>query len=82
MNEPQHDNNGDDLFTIADVAHLLRVPPATLRYWRHLGTGPHSFRVGRHVRYHRGDVEAWVEAQRGQRPTDDERHGRPVGTER
>jgi hypothetical protein len=32
------------LLTIAEAALLLRAPVATLRYWRHLGTGPHSFR--------------------------------------
>ena len=57
----------DDLLTIAEVADLLRVPVATLRYWRHLGTGPHSFRIGRSVRYWRTEVIRWIEAQ-GRRP--------------
>jgi DNA-binding transcriptional MerR regulator len=47
-----------------EVAALVRVPLATLRYWRHLGTGPHSFRVGRGVRYWRTDVAAWLEQQK------------------
>ena len=34
----------DELMTIKEVARLVRVPEATLRYRRHLGTGPHSFR--------------------------------------
>jgi excisionase family DNA binding protein len=54
----------DDLFTLAELANLLRVPPATLRYWRHRGTGPDSFRIGRHVRYYRTDVESWLRHQR------------------
>ena len=41
----------DELLTISEVADILRAPVATLRYWRHLGTGPHSFRIGRTVRY-------------------------------
>jgi hypothetical protein len=53
----------DDLLTIAEVAAIVRAPVATLRYWRHLGTGPHSFRVGRGVRYWRTDVTMWLEAQ-------------------
>ena len=67
MNQPPrpHHDAGEELFTLTDVAQLLRVPPATLRYWRHLGTGPRSFRIGRHVRYHRADVEAWIDTQRG-----------------
>ena len=44
---PQDPHAGDELLTIAEVADVVRVPVATLRYWRHLGTGPHSFRVGR-----------------------------------
>jgi hypothetical protein len=40
-----------------------RTPIATLRYWRHLGTGPRSFRAGRHVVYLRGDVAAWINHQ-------------------
>ncbi len=32
-----------DLLTISEAAEVLRTPVATLRYWRHLGTGPHSF---------------------------------------
>ena len=39
----------DELLTISEVADILRDPVATLRYGRHLGTGPHSFRIGRTV---------------------------------
>ena len=52
-----------DLLTITEAAELLRAPVATLRYWRHLGTGPHSFRIGRSVRYWRTDVTGWLEDQ-------------------
>ena len=52
--------NADDLLTTAEVALILRSPVSTLRYWRHLGTGPHSFRVGRRVGYRRADVTAWL----------------------
>ena len=41
---------------VAEVADVLRVPIATLRYWRHRSTGPRSFRVGRGVRYWRSEV--------------------------
>ncbi len=36
----------DELLTITEVADIVRAPVATLRYWRNLGTGPHSFRIG------------------------------------
>ncbi len=53
----------DDLLTIKEVAAIVRVPEATLRYWRHLGSGPPSFRVGRCVRYWRTEVARWLETQ-------------------
>lgn len=54
---------GHDLLTITEAAHLLRTPVATLRYWRHVGTGPRSFKLGRRVVYRRADLEAWISAQ-------------------
>ena len=53
----------DELLTLSEVAELVRVPVATLRYWRHLGSGPQSFRIGRTVRYWRSDVFQWLEKQ-------------------
>jgi excisionase family DNA binding protein len=53
-----------DLLTIPEAAELLRAPVATLRYWRHLGTGPRSFRLGRRVLYRREDLLSWIGAQR------------------
>ena len=45
----------------------LLAPPcatgATLRYWRHLGTGPRSFRIGRGVRYWHNEVTTWLQAK-------------------
>jgi len=58
-----HPHLGDQMLTLKEVAELLRVPENTLRYWRHLGSGPHSFTVGRSVRYWRGEVWAWLERQ-------------------
>lgn len=55
--------NDDQLLTITEVAAMLRLPVATLRYWRHLGIGPHSFRLGRRVVYRRTEVERWIRAQ-------------------
>lgn len=64
----------DELLSMAEVAAVVRVPVATLRYWRHLGTGPHSFRIGRSVRYWRTEVLRWLEDQSGGR-----RAGRDAG---
>ena len=46
--------------TTAEVAATVRAPVATLRYWRHIGKGPKSFRVGRRVLYSEADVLAWL----------------------
>ena len=60
----QHGNHEhDEMFTITEAAQLLRLPVATLRYWRHTGDGPHSFRLGRHVRYWRTDLILWLTEQ-------------------
>jgi excisionase family DNA binding protein len=80
MPDPTADQPAD-LLTIGEAAELLRAPVATLRYWRHLGSGPHSFRLGRRVLYRRDDLHAWIAAQRdGARhhPTHGDRdRGRP-----
>ena len=52
--------DGNDLLTLDEAAAILRAPAATLRYWRHLGTGPRSFKLGRRVVYKRCDIDAWI----------------------
>ncbi|HET7355998.1 MAG TPA: helix-turn-helix domain-containing protein [Nocardioidaceae bacterium] len=66
---PALSHAGDELLTLKEVADLLRVPEATLRYWRHLGTGPRGFRLGRSVRYWRTDLTLWLTEQTN-RPRD------------
>jgi excisionase family DNA binding protein len=51
------------LMTIADLSMMLGVPIYTFYRWRHRGEGPTGYRVGRHVRYRRSSVEAWLEDQ-------------------
>lgn len=53
----------DRIITLDEVADLLRTPAATLRYWRHCGTGPKSFKVGRRVMYRHVDVTEWLQRQ-------------------
>lgn len=62
-NSNRPDDSEDVMLTLDEAAALVRAPVATLRYWRHMGTGPRSFRVGRAVRYWRGDVVAWLHEQ-------------------
>jgi hypothetical protein len=46
-----------------EVAEHLGIPLRTLGQWRYLGTGPQFLKIGRHVRYRWGDVEAWLATQ-------------------
>jgi excisionase family DNA binding protein len=50
--------------TIEEVADELRTPVETIRYWRHVGKGPKSFKLGRRVLYDVADVEAFVQEAR------------------
>jgi predicted DNA-binding transcriptional regulator AlpA len=57
-------DRGTRLLNSAEVAEMIRVPEATLRYWRHIGIGPRSFKMGpRRVLYLAEDVTAWVATQ-------------------
>ena len=47
MTEDNTPTAAPDLLTLEETVALLRTPAATLRYWRHLGTGPDGFRLGR-----------------------------------
>ncbi len=51
------------LMTPREVAEFLAMPVGTLQTWRAKRTGPRGYRVGKHVRYRREDVEQWL-AQR------------------
>jgi hypothetical protein len=48
---------GHEPITITEAASIVRAPVATLRYWRYLGAGPRSFRLGRRVVYRLADVQ-------------------------
>lgn len=47
--------------TEATAEYIGVDSPATMRYWRHVGEGPPSFKVGRRVLYRKIDVDRWVE---------------------
>jgi excisionase family DNA binding protein len=57
-----------DFLTTDELAMLLRAPTETVRYWRHVGKGPRSFKVGRRVLYAREDVEAFIAKARDKAP--------------
>lgn len=49
--------------TTAEVAELFRTSPETVRYWRTMGTGPKSLKVGKRILYERSEVEGWAAAR-------------------
>jgi excisionase family DNA binding protein len=51
----------EDFLSPQELADYLNVPLATVYRWRHLQEGPRGHRVGRHVRFRRSEVEAWLE---------------------
>lgn len=53
----------DRLLSVQELAEYLGVPVTTIYTWRHRSQGPPGLRVGRHLRYRRRDVEAWIERQ-------------------
>jgi hypothetical protein len=67
--DDHHQNPGEQMLSLQEACEFLRVPEGTLRYWRHLGAGPRSFKVGRHVRYWRADLILWLTEQTN-RPRD------------
>jgi hypothetical protein len=54
----------DEVMTTADVADFCKVPASTVEQWRWKRTGPPYSACGRHVRYLRSDVEAWLRSRR------------------
>lgn len=44
------------------AAEVLAVPVATLGQWRYRGEGPRYSKVGKLVRYSRGDLDLWLAA--------------------
>ena len=48
------------MLTEQDVMAMTGLARGTLAYWRHAGTGPRSYKLGRRVRYDEADVLAWI----------------------
>lgn len=69
VRQPSPAQGSDRLMSLSEVSDLLGVPVATLYGWRHRGEGPSGYRIGRHVRYRRATVEAWLETQADHRPS-------------
>jgi predicted DNA-binding transcriptional regulator AlpA len=46
-----------------EVSEITRMPIDTLRYLRHCGDGPPSFKLGRRVVYPEVGLHQWIQAQ-------------------
>ena len=57
-----------ELLNIEEAAERLRVPVATLRYWRQRNTGPASFRMGKRVFYQAEELDRYVNELSGISP--------------
>lgn len=55
----------DRYLTTEEVAETFRTSAETVRYWRHVGSGPESFKVGRRVLYPAEGVERFIAEARG-----------------
>lgn len=49
-----------EIMTPPQVSEETGIPEGTLRYYRHAGVGPASFRLRGRVRYRRSEVVAWI----------------------
>jgi excisionase family DNA binding protein len=62
-------NDGEHLWSIADVARYLAVSKDTIYGWRKTGYGPPASKVGKHLRWRSEDVTQWVELLRQTEPS-------------
>lgn len=53
----------EGLLSPRQLASFLNVSVATLYDWRHRRCGPPGFRVGKHLRYRKSDVDRWINDQ-------------------
>ncbi|MCU1560451.1 helix-turn-helix domain-containing protein [Mycetocola sp.] len=49
-----------DYLTVDELAEYLQLSKETIYHWRLEGTGPKATKLGKHLRYSRANVEAWL----------------------
>jgi hypothetical protein len=52
----------DELLTYTDLARLTGESVMTHRRRKMMGVGPRFLRIGRHIRFRRQDVAAWLDS--------------------
>jgi predicted DNA-binding transcriptional regulator AlpA len=58
----------DRILSLEEIAKRSGTPLNTLRYWRHIGVGPPTFKLGRRVVAMESDVESWIADARKSQP--------------
>lgn len=58
-----------DLMTKAELSEYSGIPVRTLTHLRHMRTGPRSAVIAGRVMYRKADVDAWIDAQFENDPT-------------
>lgn len=53
----------DEWLSLEQIAEELGVPVRTLYTWRINRTGPKGYRLGKHVRVRRSDLDAWIDTR-------------------
>jgi predicted DNA-binding transcriptional regulator AlpA len=61
--EISRERKGQEWLTPQQLSGQWGIPIRTLYAWRTRRLGPKAVRIGKHLRYRRDDVEAWVEEQ-------------------
>jgi excisionase family DNA binding protein len=54
----------EQLLDLDWLSGYLGIPQRSLYNWRQRGEGPPAYRVGKHLRYRRSDIEAWLDSRR------------------
>ena len=52
-----------DILGVRAASSFTGVAENTLRYWRQVGQGPQSFKLGRRIVYRRDELERWLAEQ-------------------
>ena len=63
MTAPLSQTELERLLSIDEVADYIGIPKSSLYRWRVSGGGPRAMKVGKHLRFRRSDLEAWLNAQ-------------------
>ncbi|MFT6009255.1 MAG: excisionase family DNA binding protein [Parasphingorhabdus sp.] len=53
-----------NFITPDQAAAYLGMSAFTLSSYRHLGKGPAFYKVGKHVKYRKSDLETWIDSCR------------------